>query len=69
MTTSRNPLRRENVLLATRAALIVALRKLPEAKNAKSNVAMVRETTRLFGKLQVQSLPSVVYKYMEEAAQ
>ena len=59
------------LLLAARAACTVELKKLPAAKNAKSKVALVRETSRLIGRLEIKGFASELARlngYMEAAA-
>ena len=59
------------LLLAARAACTVELKKLPAAKNAKSKVALVRETSRLIGRLEIKGHASELARlngYMEAAA-
>ena len=46
----------------------MALKKVPQAKNQKSKVALVRETSRLVRKLQMKMFPQLLTKYMEDAA-
>ena len=60
------------LLLAARAACTVALKKVPEPSNQKSKVGLVRETSRLIGKLEVKGVPSELARligYMEAAAE
>ena len=58
--------------LAARAACTVALKKVPDAKNfKKSRVAIVRETSRLIGRLEIKGFASELARligYMEAAA-
>ena len=59
------------LLLAARAACTVALKKVPDAKSPKSKVALVRETSRLIGRLEIKGFPSELARligYMEAAA-
>ena len=45
------------LLLAARAACTVALKEVPEATIQKSKVALVRETSRLIGRLEINGAP------------
>jgi len=59
------------LLLAARAACTVELKKLPDAKNATIKVAVVRETSRLIGRLEIKGFASELARlngYMEAAA-
>ena len=59
------------LLLAARVACTVELKKLPAAKNAKSKVALVRETSRLIGRLEIKGFASELARlngYMEAVA-
>ena len=59
------------LLLAARAACTVALKGVPEATIQKSKVALVRETSRLIGRLEIKGFPSELARligYMEAAA-
>ena len=59
------------LLLAARAACTVALKKVPEATNQKSKASLVRETSRLIGKLEIKGFCSELARligYMEAAA-
>ena len=59
------------LLLAARAACTVALKKVPEATNQKSKASLVRETSRLIGRLDIKGVRSELARligYMDAAA-
>ena len=60
-----------SLLLAARAACTVALKEVPEATNQKSKVGLVRETSRLIGRLEIKGVTPELARligYMEAAA-